>query len=115
MVTLGAHAAHLEIVHKANWGVLAAYLYDPAMQPREHDEVPLLNIVCDEEPLQLIPDREGWEGGEDGGWHFEDDALLGETGPARFRVTVDGKTYTPPFTFHAHGEEAGHTHDQDGS
>ena len=115
VLTLGAHLAHLEVAHKPHWGILGVYLYDAAMEPRELDAPPILNIVSDGEPLQLTAGRENWDGEDDGGWHFEDDALLGATGSARFRVVVDGKTYVPPFTYYTHGEEPGHSHDSGGA
>jgi hypothetical protein len=115
VLTLGTHRAHVEVVHKAHWGILGLYVYDAAMTPRGIDEAPVLNVVCDDQPLQLTAGTENWDGEEDGGWHFEDDALLGETQPGRFRLEIDGKTYTPPFVYHAHGEEPGHSHDAGGS
>ena len=114
IVTLGAHQAHLEIVHKPHWGILGIYLYDAALKPRELDAAPILNIVCEGVPYQLTAGTANWDGEEDGGWHFEDDALLGETGPARFRLLMDGKTYTPRFTYYEHGQEPGHAHAADG-
>lgn len=113
ILTLGAHLAHVEVVHKPHWGILGIFVYDAAMEPRELDEAPVLNIIDDEVPLQLTARLEDWHGNEDGGWHFEEDALLGETGPARFRLTLDGKTYTPRFTYYKHGEEPGHSHASD--
>ena len=53
VLTLGAHRAHVEVVHKAHWGILGLYVYDAAMTPRGIDEAPVLNVVCDDEPLQL--------------------------------------------------------------
>ena len=114
VLTLGAHLAHVEVVHKPHWGILAIYVYDAAMEPRALDEAPILNIVADGESHQLTAGLANWDGEEDGGWHFEDDVLLGETGPARFRLVVDEKTWTPRFTYYTHGEEPGHAHAADG-
>ena len=101
---------HVEVVHNEHWGLVALYGTDAEGAPLAFDEVPALNAMLDEEPVELRASREDWEGAVDGGWHFEHDALLGVPERARFRLVVDGRTYVPPCE-HVHvGGAHGHGH-----
>lgn len=97
LLALGDHAVHLEIVHNEHWGLVALYVFDADMEPREFDAAPVLCVMLDGDPVRLTGSHEDWDGNEDGGWHFEDDALLGEPEGGRFRLLLDGETYTPEF------------------
>jgi len=113
VLTLGDKGTRLEVLHNEHWGLVSIYLTNASKEPMTFGEVPVLNAMIDDlEPEEIEAGREDWEGNEDGGWHFESDALLGQPERGRFRLVVDGKTYVPPCE-HVHldgAEGPGHTH-----
>ena len=112
VLALDSARLRLEVVHNEHWGIVGIYLFDADMKPRDPESAPVLNILFDDESIVLEPSRENWDGDEDGGWHYEHDALLGLPETARFRIKVDGRIYGPIFR-HVHlndEHEGGHGH-----
>jgi len=95
LVPLGDHAAHIEVLHDDEAGIVTVYVYDGSLSSMEPDEAPTLNFVTDEGPQQLTAVS------QDGAWVFTHEALKDEPQKARFLVKLGSKSYSPDFA-HKH-------------
>lgn len=112
VLVLGAHGARLEVLHNEHWGMVSIYLTDADGAAQSFDVPPVLNAMIDDEPQEIAARREDFDDVRDGGWHFENDALLGQPDRSRFRLEITGSIFTTRFEHihlaDAHG--AGHAH-----
>ena len=109
LIELGAHAAHLEILHDEKTGALTLHALDGDMKPLDLDAPPVLNLAGDDGVKQLEGKAPGMSRST---YIFQDPALKGHAHGARFRVKVKGVTYTPELPHH-HEEDGDHD-DHDG-
>jgi len=105
LIVLGDHEGFLEVKLNHDAGMLAVWVYmGEEMKPASLDKAPILNLKTAAGPMQLTGE------GEDDEWTFTDECLKGEPESARFRITVEGKSYSPEW---GHQHEGHKEHEDD--
>ena len=92
LIELGQHVAHLEVVHDESAASITVYVLDADLKPLALAEAPVLNLPA-ESGLQQITGVAADTANTQ--WSFKAPSLAGEPEGARFRVVLNGVTYTP--------------------
>ena len=94
MVELGAHEGFMEVKLSHEEKILTIWLTGES-GPIKPEKPPVANIVVDKNPVQLTAKSDGDK------WVFAHESFSGEPEKIRFRIAMNGKTYTPTWT-HRH-------------
>lgn len=100
LIELGAHVAHLEVLHDEDAGTITLYSLDAELKPIALTKAPVLNLPTSAGQKQVVATARGGSSSE---WVFSDPALKGEPEGARLRVVLNGVTYTPDLPHHHEG------------
>jgi len=95
LLLLGNNEGQLEVAANHAGGAVTVVSYTMEMVEVPMDKPPVLNFKSADGPKQLIAE------GEDSEWIFFDDTLKKEFKQLRFKVVINGKTFTPIFD-HVH-------------
>jgi hypothetical protein len=98
LVIMGNNEGHLEVAPNHAGGAVTIVSYDMEMIEVPMDKPPVLNFKSVDGPRQLVGE------GEDSEWIFFDDTLKKAFKQLRFRVVINGKTYSPVWD-HIHPEK----------
>lgn len=106
ILELGAHEAHLELLHKPDTGAVSVWVLDQDLKELPIADPVVLNLVFESGPKQLTGTPVSPKDGKTAHWSFRDEALKGEPKSGRIQVKVGGKTYNPEY-------DDGHDHDHE--
>jgi hypothetical protein len=93
VLEIGAHEGHVEIVHDAKAGTLAAYVYDEEMKPVA-SAAPVVNLTKGRVQFTMSP-LSGAGAGPADAWTAMHDGLKATPLAGRLRVKIGDRTYQP--------------------
>ena len=103
LLEVGAHVAHLEVLHDEAAGKMTIYVLGPdETTALQVEKPPELKLSTETGPKVLVTIPQDAAGGRSSTFTVTDEALRGHGSPGRISIEIDGKVYNPDIEHH-HG------------